>query len=69
MPIKFSFFNCFLKDLQLSSLPIGSGREFQSFAAEYRQDLSPQVVVLTLGNTVMFEPLRLQVDMRSVRRS
>ena len=51
MPIKFSFLNCFLKDLQLSRLLIGSGIEFQSISAEYRQDLSPQVVVLTLGST------------------
>ena len=46
MPIKFSFLNCFLKDLQLSSLLIGSGIEFPTYHYKRRS--------LTAGWAVLY---------------
>ena len=38
---------------------IESGSAFHVFAAKYRKDLRPCLVLLTLGNESMFVPLKL----------
>ena len=38
---------------------IESGSAFYVFAAKYRKDLRPCLVLLTLGNESMFVPLKL----------
>ena len=40
---------------------IESGSAFHVFAAKYRKDLRPCLVLLTLGNKSMFVPLKLYV--------